>query len=196
VLAEQGRARRLGELARQAQRRGGLADGAEVRVLVGDDTVARERLRVLERLGDVVDAADGDAGVDEQSSSRSGRPIAVHRSRQKRSLPAAIVMWPSAVANAWNGTIEGCALLARRGAMNPCVAAQVPTYMSSLRAVSNSETSASQPSPSRPARWMPASIAIAATYPPERSTSDSPLFVGGPAGSPVRLIQPAMAWMM
>ena len=111
-------------------------------------------------------------------------------------MPAAIVMWPSAVANAWKGTIDGCALLARRGVTNPCVAAHVPTYMSSLRAVSKSETSASQPSPSRPARWMPASIAIAATYRPDRSTSDRPLFVGGPAGSPVRLIQPAMAWMM
>ena len=72
----------------------------------------------------------------------------------------------------------------------------MPTYISSWSATSSSETSQSQPVPSRRARQSPAMIAIAAAYPPDRSTSDSPLFVGGPSGSPVSCIQPASPCIM
>ena len=91
---------------------------------------------------------------------------------------------------------RGCAEFGRRGGTKPWVAAHGPMYISSWSAVSNSETSQSQPTPSRRARQMPASSAIAEAYPPERSTSERPLFVGGPPGSPVRVCQPASPCIM
>ena len=94
---------------------------------------------------------------------------------------AASTNQPSEAWKFWNGTIVGCAEFARRGGTNPCVAAHGPMYMSSWSAVSKSETSQSQPTPSRRARQMPAITAIADAYPPERSTSESPDFVGDPA---------------
>jgi hypothetical protein len=68
---------------------------------------------------------------------------------------------------------------------------KLPTYISSASAVSKSAMSQSQPTPSRRARQRPAMRASADTEPPERSTTESPLFTGGLPGSPVKLIQPA-----
>ena len=70
---------------------------------------------------------------------------------------------PSAVWKAWKGTIEGCADSARRSVTCPRDAAHVPTYVNSDNALSNSDVSTSQPTPSRRARQMPAMIPSAAT---------------------------------
>src|SRR6185312_8593183 len=121
------------------------------------------------------------------SSASSSRPSAWHRSSQNFCLAQATVIQPSAVSKAWNGTIEGCADSGIRRGSYPALAVHVPTYISSCSAVSYSEMSQSQPTPSRRARHSPLSNAIAETYPPDRSTIDSPLLVGGPSGSPVRL---------
>ena len=52
---------------------------------------------------------------------------------------------------------------------------------------------ASAPTPARCARWRPIIIASAARMPPEKSTTETPLFVGGASGSPVMLMKPAYA---
>jgi hypothetical protein len=61
------------------------------------------------------------------------------------------------------------------------------------KAVSNKEVSQSQPTPSRRACHTPATSANALTYPPEKSTSESPDFTGGPSGAPVSAIHPVSA---
>ena len=58
-------------------------------------------------------------------------------------------------------------------------------------AVSNSEMSQSQPTPSRRAPQSPHISASAAAYPVAMSTSESPVLTGGPSGSPVSDIHPA-----
>ena len=104
----------------------------------------------------------------------------------------AITIHPSAVWKFWNGTTDGCAEFLVRIGSQPRDRCHVVTYMSRLSAVSNSDTSTSQPMPSRCARHSALISPSAAAYPVARSTSDSPLFTGGPSGSPVRLIHPAM----
>ena len=49
------------------------------------------------------------------SRASSGRSAASQNRANCASLPTARTRWPSAVANAWYGTIEGCALPSRRG---------------------------------------------------------------------------------
>ena len=69
---------------------------------------------------------------------------------------------PSAVGKLPNGTIDGCDELRVRIGSQPRDRCQVETYMSRLNAVSNSETSTSQPSPSRRARQRAHIMASAA----------------------------------
>ena len=100
---------------------------------------------------------------------------------------------PSAAGNIWNGITVWWDESGMRCATQSREAVHVPMYVSSARAVSNSDRSTSQPTPSRRARQTPARRPIAATYPAEKSTSESPLFVGGSSGPPVTLIHPASA---
>ena len=60
-----------------------------------------------------------------------------------------------------------------------------------LTAVSSSDTSISRPTPERCASHNPAMRAAIATYPPAKSTTETPALVGGPSGAPVIDIQPA-----
>ena len=95
------------------------------------------------------------------SSSRSARPITSQSRSQKTCFAAPTTNQPSDASKFWNGTMVGCAELWRRGGTKPWVAAHGPMYISSCSAVSNSETSQSHPTPSRRARQIPASRAIA-----------------------------------
>ena len=90
-----------------------------------------------------------------------GRPITAQSRSQKTCFAAPTTNQPSEASKFWKGTIVGCADFGRRGGTKPWVAAHGPMYISSWSAVSKSETSQSQPTPSRRARQMPASSAIA-----------------------------------
>ena len=96
-----------------------------------------------------------------RSAANSGWSATSQSFSQNFCFAPPITIQPSEAAKFWNGTIDGCAELRRRGGTYPLVAAKVPTYISSCSAVSNSETSQSQPTPSRRARQSPARSAIA-----------------------------------